>query len=185
MTHERNEEASKTPKDQQRTPPGLFKALDKRFEFQFDAAANQNNTLCRDYFSKDEQDGYIKVIDDKIWMCHGNALKKDWPRETSIYCNPPYSVGQIDAFMRRARAASLLGSTVVFVVPADISTWWWDHCMNAAEWIRIKGRVQHYHEDGTQIKGSPQFGSMVVIFDHEQRMKQGGKLIVTEMPKWK
>jgi len=184
MTHERNEEASKTPKDLQRTPPGLFAALDSRFKFQFDAAANQHNTLCRDYFSKDEQKGFIKVKGDSVYMCHGDATKEDWPRNAAIYCNPPYSVGQIGKFMRRGYTASLLGSTVVFVVPADISTWWWDHCMNAAEWIRIKGRVQFCHDDGTIIKGSPQFGTMVVVFDHEQRMQQGGKLIVTEM-KWK
>lgn len=164
MTHPRNEDAPRTPKDEQRTPPSLFKKLDDRFHFELDAAATDQNALCPLYFTKE--------ID---------ALARPWPA-VPIYCNPPYSDGFVEKFLRKGYFTSLTtGLPVVFLISSDVSPKYYRICRNAAEWIAIDGRVEFNHEDGTPIKGSPAFGSMVIIFDSAQRKAQDRKTIVTRM----
>lgn len=169
MVHERGEDAAKTPKDEQRTPPSLFKKLDDKHHYQVDAAATLKNALCKECFTKEM-----------------NALKMNWnyrPNNT-IWCNPPYGPGQIEPFIDKGFVESLRGVVSTFLIPADISTKWWNTCMLAAEWCRIEGRVVFLHEDGTPIKGSPKFGSMAITFNQKQREAQGNKILVTEM-KWR
>lgn len=178
MVHERNEDAKKTEKDEQRTPISLFAILDKRFRFAIDLCCTRENCLCHA--------GIFRGTTD--------SLVVDWKRCTELsavglednlisYCNPPYSKGKIDKFVKKAYEESLKGAVVVMLLPADISTRWWNYCMFASEWIRIKGRVKFNHADGTPIKGSPKFGSMVVVFDKATREKNG-HLVVSEMG-WK
>jgi phage N-6-adenine-methyltransferase len=165
MTHERNADASRTDKDEQRTPPSLFKKLDDRFDFTVDIAATADNHMVPIHYSEFLNDKAHLMWTDVAW------------------CNPPYSAGKILPFLKKGYTESLKGAVVVFLLPADISTKWFDYCMLAAEWIRIKGRVQFNHADGAPIKGSPKFGSLVVIFD-EKRRKQTGYIVISEM-NWK
>jgi len=170
MVHPRYDNT--TPKDEQRTPPSLYKKLDARFHFDLDVAATQDNALAPGYFTKDDN----AIQPDLDWYsdCGCDGIVKN------IFCNPPYSRGQVEAFLEKGYYESLKGAIVVFLIPCDISTNWFDWCMLAAEWIRVKGRVQFNHADGTPIKGSPSFSSIVVVFD-EARRKQQGYLIVSEM----
>lgn len=173
MVHPRNEDAARTPKDEQRTPPSLFRKLDDIYHFDLDAAATKQNALCPLY--------YTKEID---------ALKQDWNKalggsHVNVFCNPPYSDGNVEAFTRKGYYESLTGNaTVVLLVSSDMSPAWFDYCMFASEWIRIKGRVSFNHEDGVPIKGSPAFGSLVVVFDSEARKLNGRRIRVSAMG-WK
>lgn len=63
------------------TPPKLFEYLDKYFSFTLDAAANESNTLCKDFISPEE-----------------DALKTLW--DGVIFCNPPYTMAK--EFVERA-----------------------------------------------------------------------------------
>lgn len=174
MSHKRGEEASKTPKDEQRTPPELFRKLNERFHFDIDAAATKDNALCKSYFSKDgynalEHPWYVKTYDGK-WA--------------TIFCNPPYSNGLVEKFLQQGYIASLRGNVVVFLITCDVSPRYYRICHKAAEWIAIDGRVDFCHEDGTPIKGSAAFGSNVIVFDSKQFKEQERKTIVTRMA-WK
>jgi len=172
MTHERdpNNPDNATPKDEQRTPPSLFRRLDNRFHFALDASATPENSLCQ-----------------FCWTKETNALLQEWHKlpgmntNPKVYCNPPYSRGKILPFVKKGYYESLKGATVVMLLPADISTGWWDWCMFASEWIRVKGRVKFHNVDGTPSKGSPKFGIIVVVFDAKQKRKNDGQLIVSEM----
>lgn len=169
MSHKRGEEASKTPKDEQRTPPNLFGRINERFHFDCDVAATDRNALCPTYFTAKD-----------------NALLEAWYpiAGRTFFCNPPYSAGQVQKFLEKGFYESLKGATVVFLISCDVSASYYDICMLASEWIALKGRVEFCHEDGTPIKGSAMFGSMCVVFDQAQKVKNRGKTIVTRMD-WK
>jgi phage N-6-adenine-methyltransferase len=163
MVHERHDNT--TAKDEQRTPPSLFKKLDDQFHFNKDIACTIHNHLCPVW--------YDDFLHPPVSLYDGDRA----------FCNPPYSHGRVEAFLSKGYTESLKGAIVVFLIPCDISTHWFDWCMLAAEWIRIKGRVHFNHADGTPIKGSPSFSSIVVVFD-EKRRKENGHLIVSSMD-WK
>lgn len=185
MGHKRGLDASRTPKDEQRTPPKLFRKLDEMFHFDIDVAATKENALCSLYYTKET-----------------NALQQPWtfihwpdgypssdpqvPANPVInaFCNPPYSNGMVEAFLEKGYMESLKGAIVVFLTTSDVSPAYYDICALAAEWIAIKGRIEFWHEDGTPIKGSSMFGSNLIVFDQEQKVKQGGETIVTRMG-WK
>lgn len=166
MTHSRNDGITDLSiKDEARTPPYLFELLNARFGFTGDVAASDSNHLCLNYYTKDR-----------------DALNQDWFRVS--YCNPPYSTGWIDKFLKKAYEESLLGKTVVVLIPADVSTdYFRKYCMKAAEWIIIEGRVKFNHPNGIPMKGSPKFGSIAYVFD-EDLLKKNGHLVVS-LIKWK
>ena len=154
MSHQRKSKII-TPKDEWGTPQWLFDLLKKEFSFQLDAAASDNNALCDEYFTE-EQD----------------ALQYDWKdgdlcRIDTVFLNPPYSAGNIDRFMQKAYEESQKGAVVVCLVPCATDTkWWHNYAMKAQEIRFIKGRVRFvgYDEDGKQVANSPTFSSCVVIF---------------------
>lgn len=152
MTHARND-GNIVDKDRARTPPELFRKLDDRFHFDVDAFADGSNALCP---------LYMDSLDD--------ALKVDWIQwygKATFYGNPPYS--NPEPFIIKAHQESAKGATVVMLLPADTSTKVFHYyTMKASEIIFIEGRVRFNNPDGTPMKGSPKFGSMVVVFRQEE-----------------
>jgi phage N-6-adenine-methyltransferase len=141
-------------KDKARTPPRIFNPLNDRFRFGVDAFADNNNHLCPVYMS-DDGTGLL-----------GDALTQDWKPSLGVhYGNPPYS--NPFPFVKKAYEEAQKGCKVVLLLPADISTAWFDYCMLASEWIRVKGRIKFDNPDGTPMERSPNFGSIVVVFDQE------------------
>lgn len=172
MVHKRNDGMYHL-KDEARTPPTLFENLDKRFHFAIDAACTVDNCLCEFGFAKEFQDSLL------LDWCH----PFDFNAFPTIYLNPPYSRGKIGKFVAKAYIESLKGAVVVILLSADVSTAWFrNYCMQASEWIIIKGRVHFNNPDGAPMKGSPKFGSIAVVFDLESRKKNG--LIISELD-WK
>jgi phage N-6-adenine-methyltransferase len=167
MVHPRNFDTTPTtPKDSMRTPPSLFKRLDDRFHFNKDIACDSHNHLCPVW--------YDDFLHSTVSLYHGDVA----------FCNPPYSRGMIEKFLAKAYSESLKGAIVVLLLPGDISTQWFHkYCFKAAEWIIIDGRVKFNDIDGNPSKGSPQFGSICIVFD-ETRRKANGHLIVRSMD-WK
>lgn len=166
MTHSRNDGITDPAvKDEARTPPYLFAQLNARFGFTGDVAASDTNHLCPNYYTKER-----------------DALAQPWFRVS--YCNPPYSSGWIEKFLKKAYEESLLGKIAVVLIPADLSTGYFrKYCMKAAEWIIIDGRVKFNHPDGTQMKGSPKFASIAYVFDRAL-LEKNGHLVVSLM-KWR
>jgi phage N-6-adenine-methyltransferase len=168
-----------TPKDLQRTPPKLFHAISDilDIDFEIDVAATSSNKLCGLYYSNIVPENDITFL--------GNALDaENWPRKSS-WMNPPYSNPLIWYFMHKAYLESLKGVVVVALVQCDMSTGWWDYCMNAAEWIRIKGRVQFLNDDGTPTNGCSPFASIAVEFNAAKRKENKGKVQISELKHWK
>lgn len=89
--------------DEYETPPWLFKALDTEFGFDYDAAANEKNTLC------------ARWTDD---ITINSVLLSD---AQHVFCNPPYS--NIDPFIVRA-ADSPIWQTWTLLLPVRGGTDW-------------------------------------------------------------
>lgn len=125
--------------DDWETPRWLFAQLDYEFRFNLDPCATPENAKCRRYFTKQE-----------------NGLEKDW--DGVVFMNPPYGK-EIGKWVQKAYSESLLGITVVCLLPARTDTLWWHaYCMKG-EVRFIKGRLKF---GGS--KNSAPFPSAVVIF---------------------
>ena len=164
MVHQRSEENS-TPKDEMRTPPYLFNYLDNRFGFDMDIAATEENTLCDTFYDKET-----------------DALSNDSSWGETNFGNPPYAKDLIGKFVKKAEEVSINGVTTALLLPVDFSTPWWDYCMNAVEWIRIKGRVKFYDNQGLPSKNSPFFSSAVIVFDGELKSAINGDIVPGQTP---
>jgi len=126
------------------TPLDLFARLDQEFSFTLDVCATAHNSKCRRYFTP-LADGLRQRWTGRCWM------------------NPPYG-RKIGAWVQKARAASVMGTTVVSLLPARTDTaWWHDDVMRAREIRFLRGRLT--------FAGAPSpapFPSAIVIFDADR-----------------
>jgi phage N-6-adenine-methyltransferase len=132
-----------TQKDKWGTDPKIYKPLNAEFGFTLDPCCEADTALCEKYYTQKE-----------------NGLIQDWQGET-VYCNPPYSKGNIDLWMEKCYNESLKpNTTVVALVPVSTSARWWHAwVMNKAEMRFIEGRVRFVAAPFT----AP-FSSVILVF---------------------
>lgn len=110
--------------DTWRTPGWLFGRLHEEFRFDLDAAADEDNALCANCWTEDD-----------------NGLRQPWHGNT--WCNPPYS--HLGAWLRKAAQETREGrcTTAVLLVPARTDTVAWHQWVmrHAAEVRLLRGRV--------------------------------------------
>lgn len=121
------------------TPADLFKELNNIFHFDLDACADAHHAKCSRYFTKEQ-----------------NALNQRW--EGTVFMNPPYG-REIAAFMREAYEESVLGATVVCLVPSRTDMDWWHRYAKRGQVIYLRGRLRF----GDALASAP-FPSAIVIF---------------------
>ena len=126
--------------DEWTTPLDLFKKLNKRFQFDLDAAADNWNHLLDEWFTK-EDDG----------------LRQSWEGRR-VFVNPPYS--QIKAWAAKFIEEAGRAECIVALVPARTDTKWFQSILASADKVVfIKGRLKF--GDGT---GSAPFPSAIAIW---------------------
>ena len=125
------------------TPQFLFDELDKEFGFTLDVCANEDNKKCDNYYNKED-----------------DALSKNWSGQ--CWMNPPYGK-EIYKFVQKAYESSLVGSTVVCLLPSRTDTKWWHEFCMKGEIRFIKGRLKFGNS-----KNSAPFPSVVVVFRHKK-----------------
>ena len=132
------------------TPQELFDQLNTEYRFTLDACASNENAKCARYFSS---------FDD--------GLTQDWGGET-VWCNPPYSTKQQDAFVRKCFAESKKpGTTVVALLPARTDTKrFHEYIYQHAEIRFIRGRITFFGAENP----AP-FPSMIVIWGEKARVR--------------
>jgi len=142
------------------TPKHVFDFLNKKFNFELDAAATKENALCKNYFT----------ISD-------NSLTQDWSKYKTIFCNPPYGKN-IGKFIEKSYKESQLGCLIVLLIPARTDTKWWHNYCSLGEVIFIKGRLRFVNRTfpswrpNGNFKISPaNFPSAIVIFGGENNGK--------------
>jgi phage N-6-adenine-methyltransferase len=126
------------------TPQDLFDKLYAKYNFTCDVCATPENAKCANYFTID-QDG----------------LKQNWGG--CCWMNPPYG-REIGKWMKKAYESSLVGATVVCLVPARTDTAWWHDYAMKGEIEFLRGRLKFGGH-----KNSAPFPSAIVIFHaHKQ-----------------
>jgi len=101
------------------TPPEFLekvKGLLGIEEFNIDLAADSQNTVAHDFYSKE--------ID---------SLKQDWGFGGWSWLNPPYS--HITPWVEKAYLESLKGAKIAVLVPASVGSKWWSN------WVDGKAHV--------------------------------------------
>lgn len=144
--------------DEWETPYDLFAELNKEFKFGADLCANSKNKKCALWVSDLKEfvgfihNGYYGEID-TFWM------------------NPPYSRGKQKEMIEHAYKLSLMGKTVVCLIPARTDTHLWHdyvwdertHKPRTSVEVRLlKGRLK-FLQNGKEKQAAP-FPSAVVIF---------------------
>lgn len=131
------------------TPPEVFRLLNEVYDFQLDAASNDENSLCKNHFT---------LSDD--------ALTKDWSRFRRVWLNPPYG-RVIGKWMQKALIESVKRCLVACLIPARVDTrWWHDWVLNKAHVTFFKGRlkfIQNVDGSASRSGGAP-FPSALVIY---------------------
>lgn len=133
--------------DEYPTPEWLFKPVDEHFQFEVDVAANKSNSLCKKFFA---------IKDD--------GLKQDWTQFKSCWCNPPFSKGQTELWVKKAYETALKGTNVVVLTMNTTEVDWFHSYSPFADILFIKDRVTFGGADGVN-----RFGTMLLLF-HLQRM---------------
>lgn len=136
--------------DEWETPDYLYKSMDDIYSFTLDVCATDNNTKCDRYYTIEE-----------------DGLKGDWDRFN--WCNPPYSRGQLERWLKRAYEETLKGNTTVVLMPSNTDTGYfhdyvWDERVNSwYPWVdtvyMVNGRLKF-----SDVKNSARFPSMLVVF---------------------
>lgn len=120
------------------TPQDLFDRLNDEFHFELDVCAIPENAKCKRYYTP-EDDGLNQPWDGVVW------------------CNPPYSKGNIPKWLEKAANEN---TTVVMLLPVSTDTGWFhDYIYGKAEIRFIRGKVRF-----GDAKWTARFPSMIVIF---------------------
>ncbi len=130
--------------DIQSTPQELFDALNARYHFILDAAANGDNHKVDRYFGPGGE-------------CE-DCLTVDWPTGGWIWLNPPYSRGNQRKFVEKAIEASRRGSSILALLPADTST----QLFHQLIWGTYKVEFLTKRVKFNGVKAGAKFGSMLV-----------------------
>jgi phage N-6-adenine-methyltransferase len=141
------------------TPIDLFQKLDQEFNFDFDTAASDTNHLCKKFFTMEN-----------------SALDKNWADYGKVFwCNCPYG-REIGKFVKKSYEQSLLGVTVVLLIPARVDTKWFYNYCSKGEVRFLKGRIKFvnptfpsFREDGDFKLSPAPFPSAVVVFTPDMK----------------
>lgn len=127
------------------TPQRLFDELDAEFHFTLDPCSTHENAKCEKHYTR-EDDG----------------LSKQWGGEI-VFCNPPYG-RELPKWVKKCYEESLLGTTVVMLIPARTDTsYFHDFIYHKAEIRFIRGRVRF----GNSTQNAP-FPSMIVVYGKDR-----------------
>ncbi len=127
------------------TPPELFNPLHLEFQFDLDAAADEElsrlSTFCKDSLNL-----------------------ADWPGKI-IWCNPPYG-RKLELFVRRCWVEAKKGKVVVALIPLrGRAAWWHEAVIGKAVEVRCVRKRPHFLRfDGTRPKYTGSCDSCIVVW---------------------
>lgn len=132
--------------DERTTPYREFQALNGIFNFGFDVAATPENTKCDVFYTKEQ-----------------NALLREWKGHGNVFCNPPYSRGQLEPWIRKAAYEAIVHRIkVVMVLPGDFSTRWWKVLRSTAHYILFCDHRWTFNN----MKAGAKTPTVVAVFDY-------------------
>jgi len=115
-------------KTEYETPNSLFQPLKEEFNIELDVCANENNTKCEKFFSK-EDDAFTKVWIGNCWM------------------NPPFGKNMRKWAIKAWEESKKYGGTKVCLLPVRANTKWWNKVIMDAEIRFIIGEVNFNNQE--------------------------------------
>lgn len=147
-----------------RTPPEVFKSLDREFNFIADMACTHENAMCQLHFTEDD-----------------NSLSFNWAyrlvltaRHDYVWCNPPYSDPM--PWVKKALEAQKGGLGVVMLLNQDTSVGWFKEALKGVSEVRYitgqqkenggysSGRLDFLDDDGKPAKGNNK-AQFILVFN--------------------
>ena len=141
------------------TPPELFERLHRRFKFDYDAFASDENALCPMYSTPDftMRACGCPVNDD-------DGLAFDW-KNRRVFMNPPYSRGFIEKAVEKAASERHNAAIIVALVPASTDTHWFQqYVLPFAHIDWLPKRVRFIDPETGEPGASPPGGSVIAVF---------------------
>jgi len=136
-----------------RTPPELFKQLDREFRFTLDAASSCDNALCSTYLTPQDD-----AIQTGWWR-----VQTTQPGPPTVWLNPPYG-RSVGIWVDKAIEEAQRGCTVVMLTMACTDTQWWARAWRAAHEVRfITGRVHFLNSEGERANAAPKGSAIIVL----------------------
>ena len=144
---------NKAKTEEHGTPDYIFKPFDDQLHFKCDAAASDENSLVKECYYTKENSGLVN------------------PWRNPTWCNPPYNVKDITAFIDKALKESTKGVTTVMLLPVKTDQQWW-HTLWQYYTDYQKSSQASFHIEIQWIKGrvkykgnnnSARFPSVIVI----------------------
>lgn len=136
----------KTKSEEWETPREFFEKVHSVFGFTLDVSASEENHKTE------------KFYDTQI-----DGLKQSWQTEGSVWCNSPFS--RLAEFVGKAIEESLVGQTIVVLMPARTDTKYYHQAMNSPNLthrLDVAGRLQ-FNEDKSEFNAN--FATMLLIFN--------------------
>lgn len=131
------------------TPQDFFEKLNKKFKFDLDAAANDENHKTEKYFTE-----------------KNSALHNEW--QGNVFVNPPYGK-KIGEFVKKAYEEYVRDNDrfIVMLIPARTDTRYWHSYIQGKATVKfIKGRLK-FENNGVPKDAAP-FPSALVIYGIEE-----------------
>lgn len=161
MNTEHKSDTPKEIRDLWRTPKAVFEYYNKRFNFEWDLAASDENALCEKYFT----------AENSAFNCDQSSFYG------AVFCNNPYS--NITPWVMLCIDISQKSNVpVVMLIPADTSVKWFKLAFeNCTECHFISGRLSFINAETQKPVSGNNKGSVVFIFDPNSPIKQAVSLI--------
>jgi phage N-6-adenine-methyltransferase len=128
------------------TPDYIFDALNDKFYFTLDPCATKENAKCKYFFTEKE-----------------NGLKQSW-NGAIIFCNPPYSRGNIDLWVKKC-FDNRRHQTVVALLPVSTSADWFQKYCIGQTLLFVDKRIRFIG-----AKYTAPFSSVIVHFNDENKV---------------
>lgn len=143
------------------TPKDLFDKLNRIYNFSFDLAASEENALCQQFFTAEQ-----------------NSLVQDWT-DVVGWLNPPYD--KCKEFVAKCMAEDEKAKLVCLLVPARTDTKWFQSLPFGTWVFFFRGRLKF-----GQAGNSAPFPSCLVFFGKDSYMARelAGKDIPSSSGRW-
>lgn len=159
-------------RDRWQTPPGLFRQIQRRYQFTYDAFASHENALLPTYSTIEGTFRSAPCGIEQIDTLDG--LHQEWTGRR-VFLNPPYANGMLEKAAAKCVGWAQEAEIIVGLFPVDTSTKWWHlYIAEFADMEFLPKRVRYVHpmapcsEKCKHALGepadSPPGGSMIVVW---------------------
>ncbi len=152
------------------TPPELFKRLNRRYRFDYDAFASHDNAVTLHYSTEDgtfHRLANTTVLDPYGETSEADGLTHDWSG-LRVFMNPPFTRGFIEQAVQKAADSRDAAEIIVALLPAATETRWFQkwilpHCY--IDWL--PRRVHFINPETGEPSNSPTTGHVIAVFKTE------------------